>query len=143
MAFMFAFSSLGMLGETLSFFPSGLISGGPVVFVWSWLVQIFFSFCIGEMCAAYPCVGSVYYWSYAYSPSAESGRVFSYVCGLFYFFGCITYDASVAYGVAEYISACNNIMSTTGTEYPVYTLVIISLVIVGMWGAKNLLTLQN
>ena len=147
MSFMFSYSALGALGETLCFFPNGLIAGGPVVLVWSWLSHIFFSFCIatylGEMCSAYPYVGSVYYWSYAYAPTPEIGRPLSYIAGLFNFFGCMSYDASVAYAVSQYLSSCNNLMSTTGTELPVYTQSVIAVIVVVMWTLKNFLILQN
>ena len=100
---MFAFSALGIVGETLYFFSFGLLAGGPVVLVWSWTAHIVFSLCVssymGEMCSIYPCVGSVYPWSAAFAPSPEWGRPISFVCGIFYLVGCLTYDASVAMGV--------------------------------------------
>ena len=102
MSFYLSYSALGAAFETFIYF-SGIINGGPVVLVTTSILYFFFASGVacylGEMCSLHPYVGSVYYWTAAYS-NIDYARPFSFVCGQFYFVGCLTYDASVAYSIA-------------------------------------------
>ena len=62
---------------------------------------------------------------------------------MFNFFGNFTYDAGAAFGMAQYLSACVNLMSSNGTELPLSAQVAISIVVLLMWSAKNMLSLSN
>lgn len=94
---------------------------------------------MGEMCSIHPAVGSVYYWSSVYSPNQKWAPSISYVCGLFNLMGNFTYDAGAAIGMASYISASLNLISTTGAEVPNNAQVLIAIVVILMWSLKNML----
>ena len=67
MSFSFGFSSVAVITSLALVINYGLITGGPVVIVWGWIVASFFTMLIGasmaEICSVYPAAGSVYYWS--------------------------------------------------------------------------------
>jgi amino acid transporter len=147
MNFSFGFSAFGLMGSAVYFFAYGLTTGGPVVMVWGWLLNTFFVICIssymGEMCSCHPAVGTVYYWSSAYAPNGELALFFSYICGWFNFIGNLTFDAGVAYGVSQFFSACNNLMSTTGSEASTLIGVVIAVIVVMLWAGKNLMAIAH
>jgi amino acid transporter len=101
MSFSQTFSSVAVV-TSLSFVISyGLVTGGPVVMVWGWIVSSIFTILIGlsmgEICSVYPAAGSVYYWAGALS-SKEWAPVNSYITGWFNLLGNIACDSSFAYG---------------------------------------------
>lgn len=104
-----------------------MTTGGPVVMVWGWVLNSAFILIVvaymGEMCSMHPAVGSV--------------------CGWFNLLGNFTYDASTAFGMAQYLSACVNLMSTTGTELPLAVQVAVSIIVIMFWSFKNMLSVQN
>ena len=124
-----------------------MTTGGPVVMVWGWVLNSAFILIVvaymGEMCSMHPAVGSVYYWSSIYAPSDKWAPPITYICGWFNLLGNFTYDASTAFGMAQYLSACVNLMSTTGTELPLAVQVAVSIIVIMFWSFKNMLSVQN
>ena len=45
----FCFTSIGTIGNIISFMRMGLEIGGPVVLVWGWLIVGFFTLIVGKV----------------------------------------------------------------------------------------------
>jgi amino acid transporter len=67
MNFSFTFTSVAVISSITVTFGTGLITGGPVVLIWSWIGVSFFTILVGlslaEICSTYPSAGSVYTWA--------------------------------------------------------------------------------
>ncbi|KAL3636044.1 Mitochondrial branched-chain amino acid (BCAA) aminotransferase [Castilleja foliolosa] len=65
--FAFSFSIISVLTGVTTVYNTGLTYGGPLSFVYGWLVAGFFTMFVGysmaEICSAYPTSGGLYYWS--------------------------------------------------------------------------------
>lgn len=120
MSFSIGYSGLSSIVSCCLLFTYGMSTGGPAVFVWGWVAHAVFTLCtasyLGEMCSAYPLCGSVYVFSTAYSPKPEWAAGLSFITGWFNFLGNLNFDTAVAFGFAQYTSACFNLMSTEGKE---------------------------
>lgn len=91
--------------QTFSYFcRTGLVTGGPVVMVWGWVIGSVFTILVGlsmaEICSTYPSAGSVYHWS-GQLATKEHAPFASYICGWFNFLGNAAGDASFASGFAQ------------------------------------------
>lgn len=147
MSFSFSFSSIAVVTSICLTIPLGLTMGGPTEMLWSWLFSSVFNIMtaavLAEMCSVYPAVGSIYYWSSAFSPSQNWAPVFSYITGCFYLLGCIAQDASLSSGMAQSLAALFSLASNGTVQIPVTTSVVITIVMLLMWTMKNLMSLQN
>ncbi|KAG0035018.1 hypothetical protein BGZ81_001528 [Podila clonocystis] len=65
--FGFTLTNSSVLIGIVPLFGFGLITGGPVVAIWGWLLVAFFVMFIGlgmaEICSTYPTAGGLYYWT--------------------------------------------------------------------------------
>lgn len=65
MNFSFTFTAVAVVSSVTVMFPYGLLTGGPVVMIWGWVVGSLFTNIVGlsmaEICSSYPSAGSVYH----------------------------------------------------------------------------------
>ncbi|KAK4399984.1 Amino-acid permease BAT1 [Sesamum angolense] len=65
--FAFSFSIISVLTGVTTLYNTGLTYGGPVSFVYGWLIAGCFTLLVGysmaEICSSYPTSGGLYYWS--------------------------------------------------------------------------------
>lgn len=108
MNFSFCFTAVAVISGCSILFPYGLVTGGPVVMIWGWVIGSTFSTIIGlsmgEICSSYPSAGSVYHWA-GMLATAEWAPFASYICGWFNFLGNAASDASFAFGFGQVLAA--------------------------------------
>lgn len=107
------------------------------------IFNIFIAMALGEMCSLHPVVGSIYQWSAAFSPSEAWAPVFSYTCGWLYLLGCIAQDCALAVGTCQSLSAIFMLISNGNSFITVQMEVILSLIMLVVWGIKNQMSLLN
>ena len=65
--FAFSFSIISVLTGITTVYNTGLSFGGPISFVYGWLITGCFTMLVGlsmaEICSSYPTSGGLYYWS--------------------------------------------------------------------------------
>ncbi|KAG9448994.1 hypothetical protein H6P81_008959 [Aristolochia fimbriata] len=65
--FAFSFSIISVLTGVTTLYNTGLTYGGPVAFIYGWVITAFFTMFVGlsmsEICSSYPTSGGLYYWS--------------------------------------------------------------------------------
>lgn len=147
MSFSFGFPSMGVIVALPVTLPYGLTTGGPVIAIWGWLVDSFFTLLItsymAEMCKSHPGVGSVYHWTAMYSPSQEWAPFLSYICGWLNLTGNIAFLVANASLMGLILSSSISLMSIGKTQASVQMQVLLSIASLALWGCKNLLNLQN
>lgn len=66
MSFAIGFTEVNAIISVTSIFGYGLVTGGPALIVWGWLISFVMTLTIGynfaELCSVYPSAGSVYHW---------------------------------------------------------------------------------
>eukprot|EP01035_Chromulina_nebulosa_P037812 gene37812-51044_t len=132
--FAFGFTEVCVLASFLSFYGSGLSSGGPATMFWGflvvWAMMTIVSFSMAEICSAYPSAGSVYHWSAQLVPEHLSS-LWAYITGCFNFMGNAAGDSSFAFSFANFMNSA--IELTSGREYSVETTVGVSIAIIFVW----------
>lgn len=138
MNFAFGFTEVAILSSISITFELGLTNGGPVVIIWGFIVQfaavMAIAYSMAEICAAYPCVGSVYHWAGQLAP-VEYAPLWSYITGILNFIGNGLGDASFAYGWASFVSA--GVVAMNGNVLTLGQQVCISIVVLFVWSALN------
>jgi hypothetical protein len=109
LSFSYSLSGTGAILSLILLFFFALLTGGPAVMVWGWLLAALFSAIvvanIAEICSAYPRnAGSVYYWAGQLAPK-EVAPVVSFWTAIFALFAYTSYAASYAYGFAILVSS--------------------------------------
>jgi amino acid transporter len=63
MNFAFGFTEVSVLASLSAIYSYGLITGGPTVIIWGWVVTYAFTMCVAysmsEICSAYPSAGNI------------------------------------------------------------------------------------
>lgn len=138
MNFAFGFTEVAILSSISITFELGLTNGGPVVIIWGFIVQFIavmvIAYSMAEICAAYPCVGSVYHWA-GQLASPEHAPLWSYITGWMNFIGNGLGDASFAYGWASFVSA--GVYALNGNELSNGQQVGISIGVLFVWSILN------
>lgn len=138
MNFAFGFTEVAILSSISITFELGLTNGGPVVIIWGFIVQfaavMAIAHSMAEICAAYPCVGSVYHWA-GQLASPEHAPLWSYITGILNFIGNGLGDASFAYGWASFVSA--GVVAMNGNELTLGQQVGISIGVLFVWSVLN------
>jgi amino acid transporter len=67
MSFSFCFTAVAVISSSSLLFSYGLVTGGPAVMIWGWIIASVFTILVGlsmaEICSSYPSAGSVYHWA--------------------------------------------------------------------------------
>ena len=66
MSFAIGFTEVNAIVSVTSILSYGLVTGGPVMIIWGWMITFVMTLTIAynfaEICSVYPCAGSVYHW---------------------------------------------------------------------------------
>ena len=112
MNFSICFSNVACISSLAMLIDFGLITGGPAVMVYGWLLVSFFTIIISlsmaEICSTYPVAGSVYFWAGALA-SPKRAPLASYLTGWFNFFGNVANNAGFAFGLSKVITGLVNL----------------------------------
>jgi len=107
MSFSITFTNVACISSIALLIDFGLITGGPVVMIFGWILVSIFTMVVAssmaEICSTYPVTGSVYYWSGALA-NYEWAPLASYLCGWFNFMGNLANNASFSFGLAKVLS---------------------------------------
>jgi amino acid transporter len=101
-------SVISITSGVTSLFAYGMITGGPVVMVWGWIIVSIFTFCIclgmAEICSAYPTSGGLYYWTANLVPE-QYRSIVSWFSGWCHLMGQFAAVASVDFGLSMLIGS--------------------------------------
>ncbi|KAJ3283244.1 hypothetical protein HDU79_009251 [Rhizoclosmatium sp. JEL0117] len=146
-----ALSTICICSGLTSLFGFGLITGGPVVMTWGWLVVAFFTMMVGlalaEICSAFPTSGGLYYWAARLS-KPEHKAFASWMTGWFNLLGQVAVSAGVVFGLALMIGATASIASdlsytpTPGAIVGIHILIAISIGIANSLGPRFMANLM-
>ncbi|KAI3453073.1 hypothetical protein Pfo_009736 [Paulownia fortunei] len=104
--FAFSFSIISVLTGVTTLYNTGLTYGGPVSFVYGWLIAGCFTMAVGfsmaEICSSYPTSGGLYYWS-AKLAGPKWAPFASWITGWFNIVGQWAVTTSVDFSLAQLI----------------------------------------
>ena len=104
--FAISFSIISILAGGMTAYWLGMVTGGPRVITLGWIIVGFFALLVGmamgEICAAYPTAGGLYFWSAKLA--RRNGARWSWFTGWFNLLGQIGVIASVDYALAIFIA---------------------------------------
>ncbi|KAI8829212.1 amino acid transporter [Chytriomyces cf. hyalinus JEL632] len=107
-------SAICICSGLTSLFGFGLLTGGPVVMTWGWIVVSFFTMMVGlamaEICSAFPTSGGLYYWAARLSRPQHKAFA-SWMTGWFNLLGQMAVTAGVVFGLSLMIGATASIAS--------------------------------
>jgi len=134
MNFSFGFSEVSVIASLSAILTYGLMTGGPVIIIWGWIITFIFTLivvlCLAEICSAYPTAGGVYSWSGMLVP-IKSSTIAAYICGCSNFIGNAAGDATFAYAFSDFLNAAINIQG--GRNMTKYEIVGLSIGINLLW----------
>ena len=123
-----------------SFFSYGMITGGPVVMIWGWLIGCFFTlfivFGMAEICSAYPTSGGVYYWTGILVPQRHKALV-SWFTGWFNLLGQFAVTTAIDFGLSMLIASVISLSFNSQWAPQPYHIVLIHLIIIISHGICN------
>ncbi|KAL3501781.1 hypothetical protein ACH5RR_036230 [Cinchona calisaya] len=104
--FAFSFSIISVLTGVTTLYNTGLNFGGPVSFVYGWIIAGCFTMVVGlsmgEICSSYPTSGGLYYWS-AKLAGPSWAPFASWITGWFNIVGQWAVTTSVDFSLAQLI----------------------------------------
>ncbi|ESW14965.1 hypothetical protein PHAVU_007G032900 [Phaseolus vulgaris] len=113
--FAFSFSIISVLAGVTTLYNTGLNYGGPVSFVYGWLVASAFTMTVAlsmaEICSSFPTSGGLYYWSAKLSGPTWAPFA-SWITGWFNIVGQWAVTTSVDFSLAQLIKVI--ILLSTG-----------------------------
>ncbi|KAJ3030673.1 UNVERIFIED_CONTAM: hypothetical protein HDU68_008200 [Siphonaria sp. JEL0065] len=140
-----ALSTICICSGLTSLFGFGLITGGPALMTWGWLVVAFFTMLVGlsmaEICSAFPTSGGLYYWAARLS-KPEHKAFASWMTGWFNLLGQVAVTAGVVFGLSLMIGATASIASdltytpTPGVIVAIHVAIALSIGIANSLGPK-------
>ncbi|XP_016455627.1 amino-acid permease BAT1 homolog [Nicotiana tabacum] len=113
--FAFSFSIISVLTGLNTLFGTGLSFGGPISYIYGWLIAGSFTMVVGlsmaEICSSYPTSGGLYYWS-AMLAGPTWAPFASWITGWFNIVGQWAVTTSVDYSLAQLLQVI--ILLSTG-----------------------------
>ncbi|CAF0739159.1 unnamed protein product [Rotaria sordida] len=128
-----------------SLFSYGMITGGPVVMIWGWLIVCFFTlfivFGMAEICSAYPTSGGLYYWTGILVPQRHKALV-SWFTGWFNLIGQFTITTAIDFSLAMLIASVISLSLNFQWSPERYHIILIYLIIIISHGICNSLGIR-
>ncbi|KAI8610653.1 APC amino acid permease [Chytriomyces sp. MP71] len=147
-----ALSTICICSGLTSLFGYGLVTGGPVVMTWGWLVVAFFTMLVGlamaEICSAFPTSGGLYFWAARLS-RPEHKALASWMTGWFNLLGQVAVTTGVAFGLALMIGATASIATgltfspTPAQIVGIHTAIVVSIGFANAAGPKFMAAVMN
>ncbi|CAF1035908.1 unnamed protein product [Adineta steineri] len=123
-----------------SLFSFGMITGGPVVMIWGWLIVSFFTLCVAlgmaEICSAYPTSGGLYYWTGILVPQRHKALA-SWFTGWFNLLGQFAVTAAINFGLAMLIGSVISLSFNCQWSPQPYHIILIHFIILISQGICN------
>jgi amino acid transporter len=128
-----------------SLFSYGMITGGPVVMIWGWIIVCFFTlfvvFGMAEICSAYPTSGGLYYWTGILVPQRHKALA-SWFTGWFNLIGQFAVTAAIDFGLAMLIASVISLNLNSQWSPKPYHIILIHLIILISHGICNSLGIR-
>lgn len=128
-----------------SLFSYGMITGGPIVMIWGWLVVCFFTLFVAcsmaEICSAYPTSGGLYYWSSILVPQRHRAFI-SWFTGWFNLIGQFAVTAAIDFGLSMLIASIISLNYNSKWSPQPYHIILIHLIILISHGICNSLGIR-
>ncbi|TFY76340.1 hypothetical protein EWM64_g7671 [Hericium alpestre] len=145
-----SFSIISVITGIPSLFAYGLMTGGPSVMVWGWVVVSFFTMLVGlamaEVCSAHPTSGGPYFWA-AMLSRPQNAAFASWVTGWFNLLGQVAVTTGISFACANFIStACTlgtDFVPTAGKTIGIYAAVLSAQGAINTFGVRILKYLNN
>ncbi|KLO10358.1 APC amino acid permease [Schizopora paradoxa] len=145
-----SFSIISVITGVPSLFLYGLVTGGPAVMVWGWIVVAFFTMTVGlamaEICSAHPTSGGPYFWAAMLSP-VENAPFMSWITGWFNLLGQVAVTTGISFACATFIQTVatfqSNFVPTSRTNIGVYAAVLVGQGMINTFGVHLLKYLNN
>lgn len=135
-----ALSVVSVSSGLSSLFAYGMITGGPVVMVWAWILVSIFTLCVtigmAEICSAYPTSGGLYYWAGILVPEKYK-PVASWFTGWFNLIGQFAVTAAIDFGLSLLIASVISVGVDLQWSPRPFHIVLINLGIVATHGICN------
>lgn len=129
-----AFSNISILTGISSLFQYGLMTGGPVIMLWSWPIVTLFTLmiglCLAEICSSYPHSGGVYYWSFHLCKSSQHAAFWSWmtawlnICATISMIAAVDFACSTTIGSILYL-----IWEITCTPFEIYVMFVLIVIL--------------
>ncbi|CAF1446119.1 unnamed protein product [Rotaria magnacalcarata] len=133
-------SAISISSGLSSLFSYGMITGGPVVMIWGWVVVCFFTlfvvFGMAELCSAYPTSGGLDYWAGILVPQRHKAFA-SWFTGWFNLVGQFCVIAAVDFGLAILIASVISFSLNSQWSPQPYHIILLHLVIIISHGICN------
>ncbi|CAF1430544.1 unnamed protein product [Rotaria sordida] len=121
-------------------FGYGMITGGPVVMIWGWLVVGIFTLSVGlsmaEICSAYPTSGGLYFWAGILVPKRYK-PIASWFTGWFNLAGQFAVTAAFDFGLSMLLASVVSVGVDSQWSPKPFHLVLIHLGLVISHGVAN------
>lgn len=145
-----SFSIISVMTGISSLFAFGLVTGGPAVMVWGWVIVSFFTIMVGlamaEVCSAHPTSGGPYFWA-AMLSTPRSAAFMSWITGWFNLLGQVAVTTGISFGCANFISTVctfkSSFVPTANTTIGIYAAVLVTQGLINTFGVHFLHHLNN
>ena len=141
---MMGFLTVAILSDIAVIFTQGLITGGPVVLFWGYIVSLAANLVVAtslaEICAAFPTSGSVYNWSAQVVPE-KLAPLASYTCGWFNYFGYLATSSVVALTFSDFLDSA--LIITVGQSYGKDQQALWAIITSFSWAAANIMRIDE
>jgi amino acid transporter len=138
-------SVISITSGLTSLFSYGMITGGPVVMIWGWIIVCFFTlfvvFGMAEICSAYPTSGGLYYWTGILVPQRHKAFA-SWFTGWFNLIGQFAVTAAIDFGLAMLIASVISIGFNSQWTPQSHHIILIHLIIIISHGVCNSLGMR-
>jgi amino acid transporter len=103
-----ALSVVSISSGISSLFAYGMITGGPVVMIWGWLIvslfTLFVALGMAEICSAYPTSGGLYFWT-GIIVAEKYKPIVSWFTGWFNLIGQFAVTTGIDFGLAMLVAS--------------------------------------
>ncbi|MGW7518978.1 amino acid permease [Streptomyces sp. NPDC054796] len=144
--FAISFSVISVLSGCMTLYGFGLITGGPAVMMWGWVVVglmvMFVGAGLAEVTSAYPTSGALYYMA-----DQLGGRRWGWYTGWLNLLGLLGAIAGIDYGAALFTSALLNLQwgidPTPGTVMTIYLCILLLHAALNLFGVRLVSVLNS
>jgi amino acid transporter len=135
-----ALSVVSISSGISSLFAYGMITGGPVVMIWGWLIVGLFTLSVAlgmaEICSAYPTSGGLYFWAGIIVPE-QYKPIASWFTGWFNLVGQFAVTTGIDFGLAMLVASVISLGRYSQWSPHPYHIILIHLALIISHGVCN------